>query len=389
MFLHNLARHVHKNVVIACCCAGISGIASVQAAPAAPVKPATGPIVSVISVDHGALVQSLHDGLQEGLRRAGYTPGKNIRWEAVDAAGDATRVDQLAEQVVRERPKVIVALGPLVARALAQATREVPVVYSAVADPVAAGLIAPVVPADSADNAGGGGSGGRSGAAQAATASTASGGSTGASDGAGSGPAAGTASVLPTNMTGVSDALTLTRQVDLMRAVAPQAKRVGFVYDPSDANAVAAVKQLQAILPKAGMTLVEAIASRAVDVGPAARSLIEKVDVFYSHHDSRAKDGFGSLVRVANDFRIPLVSADTHAVALGAAAAVGISYREVGLQTGSMVARLLKGETPGQVKPQAASRLVLHINTDAASQQGATISEALLKSAGQVVRAAP
>lgn len=352
MLIHSLASQVRRNVIVACVLVLPFLVSAAYAAPAAPARTSNGPTIAVMSIDDCAHAQALREGIQEGLRRAGYVTGKNVRLQTYEAAGDPARVRPLAERVVSERPQVIVAVGQSVALAVAATTRDVPIVYSAVADPVGAGLIAtPVVPGQ-AD----------AGAEQKLQ----------------------TASETAGNVTGVSDALTLERQVDLIRAVAPQAKRVGIVYDPQDAGAAAAVKQLQAILPNAGMKLVEAIASRAVDVGPATRSLIEKVDVFYSH---RVKDGFGAQVQVANDFGIPLVAAHADAVALGAAAAIGISYREVGVQTGGMVARLLKGETPGQVKPQTASRFVLHINPEAASQQGAIISENLLKSAGQVVRA--
>ncbi len=352
MLIHNLARQVRKNVITVCAILLPLLAGAAHAASGSPGRTAGGPVVAMISIDDGPHAAALREGIQEGLRRAGYTTGKNIRFQTFEASGDAVRVRPLAEKVVSERPQVIVAVGQQVAQAVAATTRDVPVVYSAVEDPVGAGLIAAAVPAGQAD--------------------------------AGVEHKPQTVSGVATNVTGVSDALTLDRQVELIRSLAPQARRVGIVYDPQDAGAAAAVKQLQAILPKAGMTLVEAIASRGVDVGPAARSLIEKVDVLYSH---RINGGFGAQVRVANDFRIPLVAAHADAVALGAAAAIGISYRELGVQTGSMVVRLLKGETPGQVKPQAASRLVLHINPEAASQQGAIISENLLKSAGQVVRA--
>lgn len=350
MLIHTLAGLLRKHVTIVCALALPWLAASGYAAPATPAKAAGGPMIAVMSLDDDAHAVALRDGLQEGLRRAGYTAGKNVRLQTFEAGGDPARIRPLAEQVVRERPQVIVALGQEVALALTATTRDVPVVYSAVADPVGVGLIAAPVVAGQAE----------------ASVETRQ----------GAGVAAG-------NVTGVSDALTVERQVELIRALAPNAKRVGIVYDPQDAGAAAAIKQLQAILPKVGMTLVEAIASRAVDMGPAARSLIEKVDVFYSH---RARAGFGAQVRVANDFRIPLVAAHSSAVSLGAAAALGVSDREVGVQTGAMVARLLKGEAPGQVKPQAASRLVLHINAEAAQQQGAIVSESLLKSAGQVVK---
>lgn len=337
MFIHNLARSIVVTAMFASISATLLGGCDARAAPAPVDKGVTGPLVSVISADTGPQALALREGVQEGLRRAGYTAGKNMRWQVLDASGDSTRIAAVVEQVVRERPRVIVALGASVARAAGAATREVPIVYGAVSDPTAAGLV-------------------------------------NVSDAA------------PGNVTGVSDALVLARQIDLIRAVAPQARRVGMVYDPQNPDSLAVIKQLQTLLPKVGMTLVDAAASRAADVGPAARSLIEKADVFYSATDRRISAGYPALVRVAEDSRIPLVAGEPDAVALGAVAAIGVSYREIGAQTGLMVARVLKGEAPGQIKPQGLGRLTLHINQQAAERQGATLSDALLKSAAQVIR---
>src|SRR3546814_15772131 len=90
------------------------------------------------------------------------------------------------------------------------------------------------------------------------------------------------------------------------------------VYNPGEANSVVVVKQLQDLLPKAGMTLVEAAAPRTVDVASAARSLIGKVDVIYTNTDNNVVSAYESLVKVGNDAKIPLVASDTARVNRGA-----------------------------------------------------------------------
>ena len=95
------------------------------------------------------------------------------------------------------------------------------------------------------------------------------------------------------------------------------------VYNPGEANSVVVVRQLQELLQKEGMTLVEAAAPRTVDVGSAARSLIGKVDVIYTNTDNNVVSAYESLVKVGNDARIPLIAADTDSVARGAIAALG------------------------------------------------------------------
>src|SRR3546814_1698891 len=128
------------------------------------------------------------------------------------------------------------------------------------------------------------------------------------------------------------------------------------VYNPGEANSVVVVKQLQDLLPKAGMTLVEAAAPRTVDVASAARSLIGKVDVIYTNTDNNVVSAYESLVKVGNDAKIPLVASDTDSVKRGAIAALGINYHDLGVQTGKIVVRILKGEKPGAITSETSSK---------------------------------
>src|SRR5699024_11194176 len=154
---------------------------------------------------------------------------------------------------------VIVAIATPAAQAVVAATKTIPVVYSAVTDPVAAQLVS------SMDASG-------------------------------------------TNVTGVSDALVLEKQVELIQKILPDAKRVGMVYNPGEANSVVVVERLRELLPKSGMSLVEATAARTVDVGAAARSLVGKVDVIYTNTDNNVVSAYEALVKVGNDAQIPLIA---------------------------------------------------------------------------------
>jgi putative ABC transport system substrate-binding protein len=287
-------------------------------------------------VEHPAL-DSVRDGVKEGLAGAGFEEGKNLKWQYQSAQGNTGTAAQIARKFVGDKVDVIVAIATPSAQAVAAATKEIPLVYSAVTDPVAAQL----VPSMAASG---------------------------------------------TNVTGVSDVLELGKQVELILKIVPGAKRVGVVYNPGEANSVVVVKQLREYLPKQGLSLVEAAAPRTVDVSSAARSLIGKVDVIYTSTDNNVVSAYEALVKVGNDARIPLIAADTDSVKRGAIAALGIDYRNLGVQTGKMVARILKGEQPGTIVSETSSRLELHVNPGAAQKQGVTLSDALLKSAAQIVK---
>lgn len=314
----------------------VGALALAMAIHAAPVMAQQKSVAVTAIVEHPAL-DSVRDGVQDALKQAGYESGKNLKWQYQSAQGNTGTAAQIARKFVGDRPDVIVAIATPSAQAVVAATKDVSVVYSAVTDPVAAQL----VPSMEASN---------------------------------------------TNVTGVSDLLALDKQIELIGKVVPNAKRVGMVYNPGEANSVVVVKQMQDLLPKAGMTLVEAAAPRTVDVASAARSLIGKVDVIYTNTDNNVVSAYESLVKVGNDAKIPLVASDTDSVKRGAIAALGINYRDLGVQTGKMVVRILKGEKPGAMPSETSSKLELYVNPGAAAKQGVTLSDALVKSAAQVIK---
>ncbi|NTX48950.1 ABC transporter substrate-binding protein [Burkholderia cepacia] len=317
-----------KTFAIRSITAGVAALALAGAAHAQTVK-----VLSI--VDHPAL-DAIRDGVRAELKAEGYGDDK-LKWEYQSAQGNTGTAAQIARKFVGDQPDVIVAIATPAAQAVVASTKSVPVVYSGVTDPVAAQLVK------------------------------------------GWGPSG-------TNVTGVSDKLPLDRQVALIRRVVPNAKTVGMVYNPGEANSVVVVKELKEILAKQGMTLKEAAAPRTVDIGPAAKSLIGKVDVIYTNTDNNVVSAYEALVKVANEAKIPLVAGDTDSVKRGGIAALGINYGDLGRQTGKVVARILKGEKPGAIASETSSNLELFANTGAAAKQGVTLAPDLLKDAKTVIK---
>ena len=123
----------------------------------------------------------------------------------------------------------------------------------------------------------------------------------------------------------------------------------------------------------------------AVEIG-LIFSLVGKVDVIYTNTDNNVVSAYEALVKVGQEAKLPLVASDTDSVKRGAIAAFGINYRDLGEQTGRMVVRILKGEKPGDIKPEVSTKLELFVNPGAAEKQGVKLSDALVKSAAQVVQ---
>lgn len=131
-------------------------------------------------------------------------------------------------------------------------------------------------------------------------------------------------------MTGVSNKLPLGKQIALIKYVMPNVKRVGMVYNLGEANSVVVVTELKKLLSAQGMTLVESAAPHIVDIAPAARNLIGKVDMIYMNTDNNVVSAYEPLVKVVNEAKIPLVADNTDGAKCGAIAALGINYYKLG-----------------------------------------------------------
>lgn len=286
-------------------------------------------------VEHPSL-DAVRDGVRDGLIEAGYKEGENLEFIYESAQGNPATAAQIAREFAGSSPDVIVPIATPSAQAAAGASRTIPIVFSAVTDPVAAGLVA----SNEAPGA---------------------------------------------NVTGVSDLTPVADHIALIKELVPEVKSVGFVYNPGEANSVALLDMFKAAADEQGVAIVEAMANRTADVQNAARSLVGKVEAMYVPTDNTVVSAFEAIVGVADENDLPLISGDTDSVSRGALAAVGFDYYQVGLQTAEVVLRVLKGENAGEIPVTFASGSDLVVNKKAAEAQGVELPEALLERASKVI----
>ena len=286
-------------------------------------------------VEHPAL-DAFKEGVVEALSDEGFKEGENLRVKYQTAQGNTGTAAQIARQYVGDAPDVIVAIGTPSAQAVVAATKTIPVVFGAVTDPVAAQLVRARGPSG-------------------------------------------------TNVTGMSDELPLEASIGLIKETLPEVKRVGLVYNPGEVNSKIVVDQLKELLPQHDLTLVEAAAPRTVDVSSAARSLVGKSDMIFSTTDNNVIATYESLTKVSLDSKLPLIASDTDSVSRGAIAALGVNYKQLGVQAGHMVARILNGEQAGDISWETSNELATHLNKKIADQIGVEFSEELLNSAEKVI----
>ena len=286
-------------------------------------------------VEHPAL-DNVRKGVEDELKDNGYIAGQNLKLQFASAQGSSANAAQIAKQFVANKPDVIVGIATPSTQALVATTKSIPIVFTAVTDPVAAKL----TPSWDASK---------------------------------------------TNVTGVSDALSLEPQIDMMLKIKPDAKNIGYVYSPSEVNSTIVLKELQIALEKRGMKIIAAPAQRTSDISTAAISLKGKVDLIYTTTDNNVVSAYEALAKVANENKIPLVASNPESAERGAIAALGMSYYDLGHQAGKIVIRILNGEKPGDIPPQIGNITQLIINKKAAERQGITLSEEVLKAAAKII----
>jgi putative ABC transport system substrate-binding protein len=290
-------------------------------------------------VEHPAL-DAVYQGIKDQLAEQGYKEGENLTVLHESAQGNAAIASQIARKFVGENPDVIVAIATPSAQTVAAAAKNIPVVFSAVTDPVGAKLVR------SLEAPGG-------------------------------------------NITGVSDMLPIEKHIDLLQRVMPEAKRIGTVYNPGEANAASLVNLLDERLAARGLTLVKAAATKTSEVLGAARSLVGDVDAIYLTTDNTVISAAEAVISVGERAKIPVFAADTATVERGAVAALGFNYYEHGRQTGQMVYRILQGAGTADMPVETMDTLDLFVNPDAAERMGITLSDDLIRDAKEVIRNNP
>ncbi|PKA40739.1 ABC transporter substrate-binding protein [Rhizobium sullae] len=286
-------------------------------------------------VEHPAL-DAVRKGVQDTLAAAGYKEGENLTFLFESAQGNPATAAQIARQFAGEDPNIIVPISTPSAQAVVSATRDIPVVFTAVSDPLGAQLVKDM------DKPGG-------------------------------------------NVTGLSDMSPVAEHVALIKEILPEAKTIGYLYNSGEANSVSLLAVLKVEAEKAGMRVVESAATKSAEVQGAARSLVGRADAIYVPTDNTIISALEGAVAVAAESKLPLFTADTDSVSRGSVAALGFNYYDVGKQTGDVVVRVLKGENPGDIPVKVAAGSDLVINKAAAQKMGVTLPESVLKRANRVI----
>lgn len=278
------------------------------------------------TITHPALDESI-----KGFKAALADEGLKVNYDDKNANGDQTVIASIASQIATGGYDLSLAVATPMAQGLVQANPNSPILFTAVTDPEDAGLV------KSWDKPGG-------------------------------------------NATGTSDKNPVKEQLELIKEIKPDATSVGVLYNPGEANSVVQVNWVKDEAKNLGLEVKEATAVGTAEVQQAADSL--SADAIYVPTDNTVVSALNSVIQVAEQKKIPVIAAEGESVQKGAVATYGISYYNLGYQTGKMAVDVLKnGKNPADMPVQTQSDLLFYVNKGAAERMGVTIPQSLLEKA--------
>lgn len=241
-------------------------------------------------------LDNCYEGFVQGLKQEGFEEGKNLKIDFQNAQGEFATASQISSKFASDKKDLILGIATPAAQAAYNAAQgKVPVVYSAVNDPVGAQLAG----ADGTNIAG---------------------------------------------VTGTQDVLPVDAQLKMIRTLMPDAKKIGILYTTSEANSVYTIETYKTLAVNYGFEIVPKGIAEASDLALAIDALLPTVDCVSNMTDNTVVNNLPILLEKANAAKKPVFGSEVEQVANGCAATFGVDYVKLGIENGVMAAKILKGE---------------------------------------------
>ncbi|WP_233531062.1 ABC transporter substrate-binding protein [Paenibacillus alkalitolerans] len=281
-------------------------------------------------VEHPSL-DATRDGFLAALKDNGLVEGENLEVDLGIAQGEQANNTTIAQGFAGGKKDLVLGISTPSAQALAQQIKDIPVLFTAVTDPIGAGLV------ENAENPGG-------------------------------------------NITGVSDTHPdeIAKLMEFIASQFPNVKTLGTVINEGEQNSVVAIERAEEALSANNIKIVKAAVASSADVKQAAESLVGRVDAIYIPKDNTVVPTLETVVGVAEKNKLPLFVGDVDSLKRGGVATFGYQYYDIGYTTGKLAADiLLNGKNPGDIPVMFPEQLDLYLNATAAGKQGVEITQAM------------
>lgn len=254
-------------------------------------------------------------GFIKALEDNGYKEGTNLELDYQNAQGDLTVSQTIAKQFASQNKNLIFAIATPSAQGAYNATKKIPILISAVTDPVAAGIVKTLQEPN-------------------------------------------------TNVTGTSDNLPVSKQLDLIKMFIPKAKKIGVIYNTSEINSEVQVNQLKDYCSKNGYEIATVGVTSTNEINQAIGSLLNKIDVLYVPTDNLVVSAMPMVVKKTLEKKIPIIASESGSVEAGALATQGIDYYKLGYKTGEMAVKVIKGDNITKMPIINADEMKIIVNED-------------------------
>ncbi|MCC0697530.1 ABC transporter substrate-binding protein [Clostridioides sp. ES-S-0048-02] len=265
-------------------------------------------------VEHPSLDKA-KQGFIKALEDKGYKDGDNIKIDFQNAQNDMPTTQSIASKFLSDKKDLIYAISTPSAQAAYNATKDIPIIMTAVTDPVEAGLV------KSLEKPGG-------------------------------------------NVSGTSDYLSIDKTLELVKTLTPKAKKIGVIYNTSEVNSKIQVDSLHDYAKKNNYEVVEKGISSSSEVNQAISSLVGKIDVLYVPTDNLIVSSMPIVSKVANENKIPIIASEEGSVSSGALACCGIDYEKLGYKAGELAIEVLEGKPVGDIPVAMLDETEIIINED-------------------------
>lgn len=278
--------------------------------------------------EHGSL-DNCREGFIQGLAEEGFIEGENVTFTLQNAQTDMAVAAQIASLLVPESDMICAIATPAAQAAFNYAQDEnVPVIYTAITDPVGASLAG--------------------------------------SDGSN-----------PGQITGTSDLLAVEAQLQMIRALMPDATKIGILHLTSETNNTLPLNMYKELAPNYGFEIIDKGISAGADIPLALDSLLPQVDCITNLTDNTVVSYLTLVLEMAGEAGKPVFGSEIEQVKLGCVAAEGLEYLELGKQTGRMAARVLRGESAQDIPFELITTPYLYVNKTALASFGLTLTPEL------------
>ncbi|MBZ2115982.1 tryptophan ABC transporter substrate-binding protein [Streptococcus gordonii] len=285
-------------------------------------------------VSHPSL-DLIYKGIQDGLAEEGYK-ADDIKIDFMNAEGDQSKVATMSKQLVSNDNDVLIGIATPSAQGLAAATKDKPIVMGAITDPVGANLV------KNLEKPGG-------------------------------------------NITGVSDHNPAKQQLELIKKLTPNVKTIGALYSSSEDNSKTQVEEFKKLAEEAGYKVEEYSVPSTNEIASTMNVMTGKVDAIWIPIDNTIASAFATVVSSNKDAKKPIYPSATAMVEEGGLASVVVDQHDLGVATGKMAAKILKGAKPEETPVEIFNQGKSVINKKNAKELGITVPEDALKEAGQVI----